>query len=169
MARIHVEQGDITTYHVDAIVNAANDEMILGGGLAGAIRRRGGPEIQAECDRHGPIALGQAAITGGGKLPARHVIHQVSMRLGGQTTAESLRSSTAAVLRLAEENGVRTLAFPATGTGIGGFDMRRCAEIMLEEVLRHQADRTGLTDVYFVLFDEAGRRVFQETLEGMKE
>jgi len=169
MARIHVEQGDITTYHVDAIVNAANDEMILGGGLAGAIRRRGGPEIQAECDRHGPIALGQAAITGGGKLPARHVIHQVSMRLGGQTTAESLRSSTAAVLRLAEENGVRTLAFPATGTGIGGFDMRRCAEVMLEEVLRHQADRTGLTDVYFVLFDEAGRRVFQETLEGMKE
>ena len=169
MARIHVEQGDITTDHVDAIVNAANDELILGGGLAGAIRRRGGPEIQAECDRHGPIALGQAAITGGGKLPARHVIHQVSMRLGGQTTAESLRSSTAAVLRLAEEHSIKTLAFPATGTGIGGFDMRRCAEIMLEEVRKHLAGKTGLTDVYFVLFDEAGRRVFQETLEGMKE
>jgi O-acetyl-ADP-ribose deacetylase (regulator of RNase III) len=168
MTRIHVEQGDITTYKVDAIVNAANNELVLGGGLAGAIRRKGGEEIQAECDRHGPIAVGQAAITGAGKLPTRYVIHQASMRLGGSTTAESLRSSTAAVLKLAEEHGIKTLAFPATGTGIAGFDMRQCAEIMLEEVRKHLAGKTGLTDVYFVLFDEPARQVFQDTLDRMK-
>jgi O-acetyl-ADP-ribose deacetylase (regulator of RNase III) len=153
---------------VDAIVNAANNELVLGGGLAGAIRRKGGEEIQAECDRHGPIAVGQAAITGAGKLPTRYVIHQASMRLGGSTTAESLRSSTAAVLKLAEEHGIKTLAFPATGTGIAGFDMRQCAEIMLEEVRKHLAGKTGLTDVYFVLFDEPARQVFQDTLDRMK-
>ena len=162
MTAIHIEQGDLTTYEVDAIVNAANNDLVLGGGLAGAIRRRGGPAIQAECDRHGPVAVGEAAITGAGELPARHVIHQASMRLGGATTAEGLRSSTAAVLKLAEENGVKTLAFPATGTGIAGFPLRQCAEIMLREVLRHVAGGTALTDVYFVLFDPPACEVFRE-------
>jgi O-acetyl-ADP-ribose deacetylase (regulator of RNase III) len=167
MTAIHIEQGDLTTYEVDAIVNAANNDLKLGGGLAGAIRRRGGPSIQAECDRHGPVAVGEAAITGAGDLPARHVIHQASMRLGGATTDESLRSSTAAVLRLAEENGVRTLALPATGTGIAGFPLRRCAEIMLEEVRKHVAEGTALTDVYFVLFDAPAREVFQEVYDDL--
>ncbi len=162
MTAIHIEQGDLTTYEVDAIVNAANNDLVLGGGLAGAIRRRGGPAIQAECDRHGPVAVGQAAITGAGELPAGHVIHQASMRLGEATTAEGLRSSTAAVLELAEANGVKTLAFPATGTGIAGFPLRRCAEIMLDEVRKHVAEGTALTDVYFVLFDSPACEVFRE-------
>src|ERR1035437_862258 len=121
MTNIHIEQGDLTTYKVDAIVNAANNDLELGGGLAGAIARKGGPDIQRECFEHGPVEVGQAAITGAGRLPAKFVIHQASMQLGGLTTADALRTSTAAVLKIAEEKGLRTLAFPATGTGIAGF------------------------------------------------
>lgn len=165
MTRIHIATGDLTRCNVDAIVNAANNDLVLGGGLAGAIRRAGGAGIQDECDRHGPVQVGQAAITGAGDLPARFVIHQASMRLGGRTTEESLAGSTAAVLALAEENGVRTLAFPATGTGIAGFDLARCAEIMLGEVRKHLAGATGLTDVHFVLFDDHAREVFQEACD----
>jgi len=167
MTKIHIEQGDLTSCEVDAIVNAANNDLILGGGLAGAIRRRGGPSIQAECDRHGPVPVGGAAITGAGKLPARHVIHQASMALGGRTTAKTLRASTRAVLEIAERHNVRTLAFPATGTGIAGFNLRDCARIMLDEVARHVEGATQLAEVRFVLFDEAATRVFRETYKEM--
>jgi O-acetyl-ADP-ribose deacetylase len=162
MTNIHIERGDLTACEVDAIVNAANNDLILGGGLAGAIRRKGGPSIQAECDAHEPVEVGGAAITGAGDLPAKFVIHQASMRLGERTTADALRRSTARVLELAEENGIRTLAFPATGTGIAGFDLRECAEIMLEAVRTHLAADTQLTDVYFILFDEPARATFQQ-------
>ena len=165
MTEIHIEQGDLTACEVDAIVNAANSDLVLGGGLAGAIRRKGGPSIQAECDRHGPVEIGQAAITGAGDLPARYVIHQASMGLGGRTTAQSLRDSTRAVLELAEQNQVRTLALPATGTGIAGFGVGECAEIMLDEVLGHVRGPTSLTDVYFVLFDAATKQAFQDVLD----
>ena len=164
MTRLHIEQGDLTTYELDAIVNPANNDLLLGGGLAGAIARRGGPRIQQECNEHGPVALGSAAITGAGDLPARYIIHQASMCLGGRTTPQSLSSSTTAVLKLAEENGIKTLGFPATGTGIAGFDMRCCAEIMLGEVRKHIAGETGLTDVYFVLFDHPSAETFREVL-----
>lgn len=169
MTELHIEQGDITQYEVDAIVNAANNDLQLGGGLAGAIARKGGPAIQQECNRHGPVEVGQAALTGAGNLPARYVIHQASMRLGGRTTAESLRSSTAAVLRLAEEINARTLALPATGTGIAGFPVRRCAEIMLDEVRKHVAGSTNLTDVYFVLFDQSSLKAFQQVHREMAD
>ena len=169
MTNVHIEQGDLTACAVDAIVNAANNNLVLGGGLAGAIRRKGGPEIQAQCDTHGPVKVGEAAITGAGRLPAKYVIHQASMRLGEQTTAEALRDSTRAVLKLAEQHDVRTLAFPATGTGIAGFDLRQCARIMLDEVQKHVAAGTKLTDVHFVLFDDKARRVFQEVYEGLQE
>ena len=167
MVQIHIEQGDITRYEVDAVVNAANNDLQLGGGLAGAIARAGGPEIQADCDRHGPVQVGQAAITTAGRMPARYVIHQASMRWGGKTTAEALRNSTRAVLALAEANGVRTLALPATGTGIAGFPLRLCAEILLTEVLRHAAGPTGLTDVYFVLFDAQAAETFRTVYASM--
>ena len=162
MTRIHIEQGDLTACEVDAIVNAANNDLILGGGLAGAISRKGGPAIQDECDRHGPVRIGEAAITGAGDLPANHVIHQASMHLGGQTTPESLRYSTRAVLELAADNDIGTLAFPATGTGIAGFPVDRCAEIMLDEVRTHIACGTQLTDVYFVLFDQKTCQAFKD-------
>ena len=165
MTAIHIEQGDLTACEVDAIVNAANNDLVLGGGLAGAIRRKGGLSIQEECDRHGAIEVGQAAITGAGDLRAKYVIHQASMGLGGRTTAKSLRDSTRAVLELAEENQVRTLAMPATGTGIAGFGVGECAEIMVAEVVRHVGGPTSLTDVYFVLFDAAMKQVFQDALD----
>jgi len=163
MTKIHIAQGDITTYRLDAIVNAANNALLLGGGLAGAISRSGGPTIQQQCTRHGPIEVGQAAITGAGEMPAKYVIHQASMRLGGKTTGEALRSSTAAVLKLAEEHDVKTLGFPATGTGIAGFGLKQCAEIMLDEVRKHIEAGSELTDVHFVLFDAAAYEVFHET------
>ena len=123
------------------------------------------------------IPLAAAAIvltlfgpTGAGELPAKYVIHQASMALGGRTTDESLRLSTRAVLRIAEDTpDIFALAFPAVGTGIAGFNMKQCAEIMLEEVRRHVAGGTGLTDVTFVLFDEAARRVFQETYDRVRQ
>ncbi len=165
MTRIHVEQGDLTACTVDAIVNAANNDLILGGGLAAAIRSKGGEAIQTQCNRCAPVRVGEAAITSGGNLPAKYVIHQASMALGGRTSPESLRNSTRAVLRLARENSIKTIAFPATGTGIAGFDLRQCAEIMLEEVRTHIASGTQLTDVYFVLFDPKNYQVFADMKE----
>src|ERR1700722_8759101 len=118
--RIEIRKGDITEADTDAIANAANNELQLGGGLAGAIRRKGGPGIQAECDRIGTIPVGGAAITSGGELKARHVIHAASMQLGGQTTAHALRSSTGHALRIAAQQRLKTVAFPAVGTGVAG-------------------------------------------------
>lgn len=131
--KISVCQGDITSYRGDAIVNAANNYLKLGAGVAGAIRRAGGPSIQEECDRHGPIKVGEAAITGAGRLPVKYVIHAAAM--GDEPVSErSIRDSTLASLRLAVQHGVKRIAFPILGSGIGGFDFRRAAEIMLEAV-----------------------------------
>jgi len=164
--RIEIRQGDITELDVDAIVNAANNDLQLGGGLAGAIRRKGGPRIQAECDEIGAVPVGGAAITSGGNLKARHVIHAASMQLGGATTAHALRSSTAHALRIAAQNGLKSVALPAIGAGIGGFPMHECAEIMLRETAKHFEHGTSIEKVYFVLFDKEAfgmfERVFQE-------
>ena len=119
--RIHIIQGDLTEQVVDAIVNAANNDLQLGGGVAGAIRRKGGLSIQEECDQIGTIPIGEAAITGAGTLKARYVIHAASMSLGRLTTEENLRLSTRSSLLRASEKGLRTIAFPAIGTGIAGF------------------------------------------------
>ncbi len=165
---IVIEQGDLTEADVDAIVNAANNDLQLGGGVAGAIGRKGGPAIQEECDRIGPIGIGEAAITTGGNLKARYVIHAASMELGGRTTAESLRASTRNSLARAAEKGVKTVAFPAVGTGIAGFPMRDCAEIMLDEVLRHLRGKTSLEQARFVLFDSAALKTFKQVWAAKK-
>jgi O-acetyl-ADP-ribose deacetylase (regulator of RNase III) len=151
--KIVLLQGDLTEMDVDAIVNAANNDLQLGGGVAGAIRRKGGDVIQQECDEIGSIPIGGAAITSGGKLRARFVIHAASMQLGGGTTARALRSSTAHALGIATERGLRSIAFPAVGTGIAGFAIPECARIMLYEVLEHLKKPTSLEKIYFVLFD----------------
>ena len=150
-----LRQGDITESQVDAIVNAANNDLQLGAGVAGAIRRKGGPSIQAECDRIGSIPLGEAAITGGGKLPARYVIHAASMSLGGRTSEENLRASTANALRRAEEKRLKSIAFPAIGTGVAAFPLARCAEVMLAVILDHLSRPTSLERVEVVLFDRS--------------
>jgi len=166
--QIVLQQSDLTEMDVDAIVNAANNDLQLGGGVAGAIRRKGGESIQRECDAIGSIPVGGAAITSGGKLKARHVIHAASMELGGQTTARALRGSTAHSLRIAAEKGLATIAFPAVGTGIARFPMQECAEIMLREVVEHLKRPTSLKKVYFVLFDKPALEVFERVWKEMK-
>jgi O-acetyl-ADP-ribose deacetylase (regulator of RNase III) len=160
-SKIVIQQGDLTEMDTDAIVNAANNDLVLGAGVAGAIRRKGGEAIQRECDAIGSIPLGFAAITSGGKLKARHVIHAASMGLGSLTTADTLRNSTAHSLRLAAERGLKTIAFPAVGTGIAGFPMKECAEIMLQEAAAHLRSGSSLETIYFVLFDEQAAGVFE--------
>jgi len=162
---VDVLQGDLTEQDVDTIVNAANNDLILGGGVAGAIAQRGGPVIQAECRAIGPIEVGGAAITGGGKLKAPFVIHAASMRLGGRTSAETLRGSTRRSLEIASERGLRSIAFPAVGTGIAHFPLDDCARIMLEEVVRHGAHDTSLKEVRFVLFGDDADAAFRGEAE----
>jgi len=158
--KIVIQQGDLTDMDTDAIVNAANNDLHLGAGVAGAIRRKGGEEIQRECDAIGSIPVGYAAITGGGKLPARYVIHAASMQLGARTTAANLRNSVAHSLRIAAERGLKSIAFPAVGTGIAGFPIEECASIMLHEAAQHLKTETSLEKVYFVLFDDRTCDIF---------
>jgi O-acetyl-ADP-ribose deacetylase (regulator of RNase III) len=167
-AKIALRQGDLTDADVDAIVNAANNDLMLGGGVAGAIRVKGGPAIQKECDKIGPIALGEAAITGAGRLRARHVIHAASMRLGEATSEANLRAATRNSLRRADENSLKTVAFPAIGTGIAGFPIERCAVVMLAEVRAHLGGPTTLERIEFVLFDRHSLEVFERTLAEMQ-
>lgn len=159
--RIVIQQGDLTEMDTDAIVNAANNDLILGGGVAGAIRRKGGEEIQRECNEIGTIPVGYAAITTGGKLKARFVIHAASMPLGGRTSADALRSSTAHCLRIAKERGLKSIAFPAVGTGIAGFPLEECAKIMLGEAAQHLRGETSLEAIHFTLFDNAAEEIFK--------
>ena len=167
--RILIQQGDITDMDVDAIVNAANNDLILGAGVAGAILRKGGHSIQEECNNIGSIPVGYAAITGAGRLKARHVIHAASMGLGDvPTTSKSLRTSTAHSLRLAAEHNLRTIAFPAIGTGVSGFPMDECAQIMLGEAAQHLKGETSVETIYFVLFDSRARESFQRTWEKLQ-
>lgn len=168
MALIHFSVGDLTESDADAIVNAANNDLILGGGVAGAIRRKGGETIQRECSAIGSIPIGGAAITGGGNLNARYVIHAASMQLGGSTTAHALRSSTAHSMRIASEKKLASIAFPAIGTGIAGFPLRECAEIMLRETAKHLSGATSLKRVEFVLFDAAALKAFQEAFRSLE-
>lgn len=168
--RILIQQGDITEMDTDAIVNAANNDLLLGAGVAGAIARKGGESIQKECNEIGSIPIGYAAITGGGKLKARYVIHAASMGLSGErTTAKSLRTSTAHSLRLAADRNLKSIAFPAVGTGVSGFPVEECAQIMLREAAEHLKGKTPLETIYFVLFDERTRDIFQRAWDKLKK
>ncbi len=159
--RIVIISGDLVEQHVDAIVNAANNDLVLGAGVAGAKRRRGGATIQQECDAHGPVNVGEAAITGAGELPAHHVIHAASMGLGGRTTAHSLRSSMEHSFRLARDHGVRTIAIPAVGTGIAGFPMDECARVMAAALRAAFISGWEPEEVRFVLFGDAATQAFE--------
>jgi O-acetyl-ADP-ribose deacetylase (regulator of RNase III) len=131
--RIVVQQGDITEFQGDAIVNAANNHLLLGAGVAGAIARKGGASIQRECNEHGPIQVGEAAITGAGNLPARYVIHAAAM--GDQPASRaSIAGSTRHSLQLADDRGVRTIAFPILASGVAGFPIAEAARIMVDTI-----------------------------------
>ena len=163
-------EGDITDQEVDAIVNAANSDLLLGSGVAGAIRAKGGDTIQAECDAHGPIEVGGAAATGAGDLAARFVIHAAGMPVGGQATELSLRQSLEHSLALAEERGCGTIAVPAIGAGVGGLSMQRCAEISIEVARAWLAAEPAPTlgEIRFVLFGEPAYRIFEMTHDAAK-
>jgi len=158
-------EGDITEMDTDAIVNAANAQLILGGGVAGAIRTKGGPEILAECDKIGGSFVGGAAITTAGKLKARHVIHAVGPRMGEGNEDEKLRNATLNALKLADENDLKSIAFPAISTGIFGFPIDRCAEIILGTSIAYLKGKTRIERVVFCLFGRDSYDVFARRLE----
>ena len=168
MGRITLIEGDVTEQEVDAIVNAANSELVLGTGVAGVIREKGGPTIAEECARHGPVQIGGAAVTGAGNLPARAVVHAAGMAPGGTADEQSVRASLRASLDLAAERGFRSIAVPAIGTGVGGFGLQRCAEVSLEEAQLHLAGETSLEEIRFVLFGEPAFRVFEMVNDAAK-
>ena len=145
---IRVARGDITTYAGSAIVNAANNHLLLGAGVAGAVARRGGPSIQAECTRHGSIRVGAAAVTGAGNLPCRFVIHAAAM--GDEPVSErSIRDATSASLSCAARLGLHDLAFPILGSGIGGFPFSRAVEIMVDAIRAHSLSEAGVDVVLY--------------------
>lgn len=159
--KIHLVLGDITDSECEAIVNAANTELWLGSGVAGAIREKGGPGIQEECEKLGPIDLGEAAVTGGGNLKAKYVIHAASMDFDTPTTEESLYDSVKNSFLRAEELGVSSIAFPAIGTGVADFDEARCAEILFDEIQIRCKLNPKLERVEVVLYDQDTFDIFQ--------
>lgn len=171
MMRITLHEGDLTDQEVDAIVNAANSELVLGSGVAGAIDQKAGPAVREACAAHGPIGVGEAALTTAGDLPARFVIHAAGMPPGGQVSEDDLRKVLHATLALAEEQGCRVIAMPAIGAGVGGLSLQTCAEISLAEVRRYaetRGDANALEEVRFVLFGEPAYRLFEMVNDAAK-
>jgi O-acetyl-ADP-ribose deacetylase (regulator of RNase III) len=163
--KIYLSKGDITDTAVEAIVNPANTDLLMGSGVAADIRRKGGERVQEECERLAPIRLGAAAVTTAGNLKALFVIHAATMRPGEKATAESIRLATRQTLYRAEEKTIKSLALPALGTGTAGFPAQECARIMLKAVLEHIKVRTSLEKIYFVLYDDATLKMFEDALQ----
>ncbi len=163
---IRLVEGDITELATDAIVNAANAALQMGGGVAGAIRRKGGPAIQEECNKIGGTYVGGAVITTGGNLKAKYVIHAVGPRMGEGDEDEKLRNATRNSLKVADENHLSSIAFPAISTGIFGYPMNRCARIMLRTTKQYLEGTTGIEEVIFCLY---GKRAFAEFEKALKK
>ena len=162
---IRIVEGDITEQETDAIVNAANNELWMGAGVAGAIKRAGGVEIEREAVAKGPIPIGEAAITGGGKLKARYVIHAAGMGRDLRTDAAKVRNATTNSLKRADENNLKSIAFPSIGTGVGGFPLDKAAEVMLGAVKSYLEEyQSGLELVVFVLWGKEAFLAFKKQL-----
>jgi O-acetyl-ADP-ribose deacetylase len=160
--RLEVVEGDIAALEVDAVANAANDHLWMGAGVAGALKRAGGEEIEREAVALGPIPLGSAVATTAGRLPARWVLHGAVMGQDLRTDADLVGRTTVACLRLADELEARSLALPAFGTGVGGFPLDECARIMVDATRAHEP-RT-LERVVFAVFGDEARRAFAAAL-----
>jgi O-acetyl-ADP-ribose deacetylase len=163
---LEVLQGDITECAVDAIVNAANNHLWMGAGVAGAIKRKGGRSIEDEAVRQGPIAVGEVVVTGGGSLKARYVIHAAAMGQDLMTNADFIRHATVNSLKRATELGLASMALPALGTGVGGFPVHEAARLMIDATcgLLRNTPQTSLTRVQFVLFTPDALQAFEEAL-----
>ncbi|MGH3005659.1 MAG: macro domain-containing protein [Gaiellaceae bacterium] len=160
--KLEVVEGDITALEVDAITNPANDRLWMGAGVAGAIKRAGGEEIEREAVAKGPIPVGDAVATGGGRLAAQYVIHGAVMGQDLRTSAELVGRTTRRCLEIADELGCRSLALPAFGTGVGGFPLEECAEIMVQETRAFEA--RSLERVLFAVFGHEAERAFSAAL-----
>jgi len=159
---LDVVEGDIAALDVDAIANAANDHLWMGAGVAGAIKRAGGEEIEQEAMAKGPIPVGTALATGAGRLPARHVVHGAVMGQDLRTSAGLIEQTTRSCLELADELGCESLALPAFGTGVGGFPVDECARIMVEEARRYEP--RSLRRLVFAVFGEDAAAAFRAAL-----
>lgn len=166
---LEVVVGDIALLEVDAIVNAANNELWMGAGVAGAIKRAGGPEIEQEAMRLGPIAVGDAVATGAGALAARWVIHAAVMGHDLSTDAHLIAQATRAALVVADQVSARSLALPALGTGVGGFPIYACASIMIGQVRAYLVEKhgSGLRKVVFCAYDDVAAAAFKNALSGL--
>jgi O-acetyl-ADP-ribose deacetylase (regulator of RNase III)/ADP-ribose pyrophosphatase YjhB (NUDIX family) len=164
--QIKIVQGDITELKADAIVNAANNKLVMGGGVAGAIRKKGGESIEDEAVAKGPIRIGQAVYTQAGNLPAKFVIHAATMGMDFATDQVKIRQSCASSLDVAEELKIKTIAFPALGCGVGNFPYLACAKIMAQEVFRHirETPDSSLREIIFCLYGKEAYDVFNETV-----
>ena len=161
---LEVLQADVTKLEVDAIANAANTRLMHGGGVAGAISRAGGPDVQRESDEKAPIGLGEAVETTAGDMPARHVIHAATMELGGPTSAEIIGRATESTLAKADELGCRSLDLVAFGTGVGGFPLDEAARIMVDAARRHEPG--SLERVVFAVHGNDAEAAFKAALAG---
>jgi O-acetyl-ADP-ribose deacetylase len=163
---LEVVQGDITECAVDAIVNAANNHLWMGAGVAGAIKRKGGQVIEAEAVRQGPIPVGEAVVTGGGSLKARYVIHAAAMGQDLVPNADLIRRATMSSVQRATDLRLASVALPALGTGVGGFSVHEAARVMIEAIctMLRTTPQTSLTRVQFVLFTPDALQAFEAAL-----
>lgn len=158
-------QGDITALEVDAIVNAANNQLWMGGGVAGAIKRKGGIEIETEAVKKGPIEIGEAIETKAGQLKAKYVIHAATMGTDFKTSEEIIKKATLSALKRAEELKLKNIAFPALGTGVGGFSLNKCAQIMSQVSQDFLNQAKSLREIIFVLYDSESFEIFKRKLQ----
>jgi O-acetyl-ADP-ribose deacetylase (regulator of RNase III) len=155
---VEVADGDLTAQDVDAVVNAANNHFWMGAGVAGALKAKGGPTIESEAMALGPVRPGECVVTSGGRLKARHVIHAAVMGQDLVTSAALIERATRNALAIAEAHGFSSVAFPAFGTGVGGFPLGDCATVMIDAIRAHQARSLNL--IRFVLFGQAAYQAF---------
>lgn len=163
--KISIIKGDITTFEGGAIVNAANNQLWMGGGVAGAIKRVGGSEIEREAVSKGPIPIGGAVTTSAGKLKAKYVIHAAVMGRDLKTSEEYIRTATINTLKEAEKLKIKSIAFPALGTGVGGFPYEECAKIMKKAIEESEKEFKYLQEVVFYLFDDEAYQTFKKVFE----
>lgn len=166
---VELVQGDISEVTAEAIVNAANNHLWMGSGVAGAIKRRGGSEIEREALKKAPIKVGQSVETTAGKLPARWVIHAAAMGQDLTPNSRTIKDATESALLLADKLGAASIAFPALGTGVGAFSLDECAEIMLGKVQKLAPKLQNVKKVLFVLFGQPGYQVFETELQKLPE
>jgi O-acetyl-ADP-ribose deacetylase (regulator of RNase III) len=165
---LEAQRGDISKAQVDAVVNAANNHLWMGAGVAGALKRAGGAEIEAEAVSKGPIEVGEAVVTNGGRLVARYVIHAAAMGQDLTTDRAKISAATRNSLLRAQELRVESIAFPALGTGVGGFPPEVAAEAIIGECVAfaRQGSAPSLKRIVFILFSEDIFNVFEQRLHG---